>query len=1204
MKKSLLILPIIAMLTLSGCGQTKDADDSHSSDTTQESSSGSESSSSSSSDTSSTTSSATSGGETYTVSVSPSSLTLDVYTDAEADLAGTISPSNSGYTLKWRSTNTSIVNVNQSGHVTALYKSSDTEPEVVYAFIDLNNDNQWNSNEPRGTCQVTVNDSTPDNPYVTDVTIQWSGDKFIYYGEEKTVSANVTGHKGDSDYNHKVTFSTDHPEILDLTEIPTEGTLASKVTVKGVGHGTAKLIATSVGDSSSGNKVTDEVSIEVLKDALRVTGVKSHPEKVAKGSSINPSSVILYVEMSDGSTEERVADGSVICDTSVAATHVQATASILGLEDSATFYVDVYEGHETTYQFINKAYNDNADASLSKFEAIKEANGYEGYGNNRGAQTTSGNKSSAHSKEAIKGINAVALTYSSNNSSGTIKVKVGDTSVGTINVSGTIANHKEDINLASQMDGVVSFEVDNSTGNNSIWVKSISIVCEHTLNGIAVLTKGKTSYNTGETFDLDKFVIVPSYTDGIGDISEAIDHTLLSVSNLDPLSPSDTKVTISDGTYSVDVDITVSDVMPTSLNVNLYSDSSKEHELESYSFGYDEDPLIIEIYYDAKILPTYATNKDVEISVFPTDKVTIDKEYDNITFFNINTVCSYEITFTSAADSSLTTTFTISFFDLLAPVLQEVVVSNIDTSLVKTTQYEGQTFNYSGLSFEGHYTNEGAPISVSGNDIVWATLEAGATPHGTYTDTAGTTVDVYARDGSTEIYTVLPNTLTLSFAGDMTKTTYELSDNWDVSGLTVSGEYASGDAYTGQITLSYNPATPSAMGVGTSNLTITAKAEDNVTTAEKVISVTVTGNTYTNSTGLAQGTYYICDSTNTYYLTGVSSGKGTVGNKASALEFSFTLVDDDTWEIKNGTKYLSIGDGSKTLNLVNEVKTLKIQWDTQAEGTRKIYSSSTSRAMAWYSGHSDIRTYAMSSTTDDFAMMLESNKSVASIYSISGTTNAKLNGTWSTSNITVSGYYEGEVTPKDITSLCDFTFDPATATSDDITSVNVTATLKSNPSITRTQSIDASVNTEATWKVTKTIEVGMEVVIASTNYSTVLAGIITSGSNQIGQAGAFDDTAENQAFVLTVVAGSVSGSFAFKTSSDKYLYWNSGNTLDLTTNVIDKSSWTVTIDENNNNATISNVYDPDRKLQYNAASGQERFCAYTSVQKAVQLYTK
>ena len=146
--------------------------------------------------------------------------------------------------------------------------------------------------------------------------------------------------------------------------------------------------------------------------------------------------------------------------------------------------------------------------------------------------------------------------------------------------------------------------------------------------------------------------------------------------------------------------------------------------------------------------------------------------------------------------------------------------------------------------------------------------------------------------------------------------------------------------------------------------------------------------------------------------------------------------------------------------------------------------------------------------------------------------------------------------------------------------------------------------TESTTKTLKkvtdatTIKNGDVIVIVCESKKMELSGGMTS-STTYGTGVAYSN-APTGAYTLTVVAGSTSGSYAFMTSDGNYLYYTgSSNTLTTTTSVTDKSSWTVSFDANGN-ATIANVGNTARKLQWNASS--PRFACYTSTQTAVQIY--
>ena len=129
------------------------------------------------------------------------------------------------------------------------------------------------------------------------------------------------------------------------------------------------------------------------------------------------------------------------------------------------------------------------------------------------------------------------------------------------------------------------------------------------------------------------------------------------------------------------------------------------------------------------------------------------------------------------------------------------------------------------------------------------------------------------------------------------------------------------------------------------------------------------------------------------------------------------------------------------------------------------------------------------------------------------------------------------------------------------------------------------------WEKATSLSVG-DVVLLAVDNGTVAKELSGFGDGSYGSAVDYVGT-PNGVYPLSIVAGSGEGSFAFKTSSDTYLSWSSGNSLKTDAEVADASSWTIVFD-GDGNATITNVGATDRVLQYNASS--PRFACYTSSQ--------
>lgn len=114
-----------------------------------------------------------------------------------------------------------------------------------------------------------------------------------------------------------------------------------------------------------------------------------------------------------------------------------------------------------------------------------------------------------------------------------------------------------------------------------------------------------------------------------------------------------------------------------------------------------------------------------------------------------------------------------------------------------------------------------------------------------------------------------------------------------------------------------------------------------------------------------------------------------------------------------------------------------------------------------------------------------------------------------------------------------------------------------------------------------------------------LTGISTT-STKYGIGTSYQDSPAGT-YELTVVSGKTAGSFAFKTNSNTYLTWTSGNSLNQNATLSNNTSWDVTFDSNGN-AVIVNVADDSRQIWWN--HGSPRFACYTSTQTAIQLYKR
>lgn len=133
------------------------------------------------------------------------------------------------------------------------------------------------------------------------------------------------------------------------------------------------------------------------------------------------------------------------------------------------------------------------------------------------------------------------------------------------------------------------------------------------------------------------------------------------------------------------------------------------------------------------------------------------------------------------------------------------------------------------------------------------------------------------------------------------------------------------------------------------------------------------------------------------------------------------------------------------------------------------------------------------------------------------------------------------------------------------------------------------------------ISVGDQVVFVCEDASKEMTSISTT-STKYGIGTAYTTTPAGT-FAFDVVAGYSTGTVAFKNGSN-YLYWTSGNSLNVNGTLSINTSWKVTID-NSGNATIKNASDNSRQIVWN--SGSPRFATYSSPSigssyYAIQLY--
>ena len=220
------------------------------------------------------------------------------------------------------------------------------------------------------------------------------------------------------------------------------------------------------------------------------------------------------------------------------------------------------------------------------------------------------------------------------------------------------------------------------------------------------------------------------------------------------------------------------------------------------------------------------------------DTSVISVESDGKTFTSSSSVGTTTLTIASVADNTKTTTLEVKLYDASIPVLQSVTVSGTP---LKATQYVGQTFDWTDLTFTPVYSPVKEPVeSITGADIDWNDLVAGKNPTGSYTGDNDVSVTVTVTSVTVEadgVYAVY-------VSGDMSTKTYDENASWNYAGLVVKVTYKSDHEtqVTPKSAITWSAsATPKQLGVGTSkSVNVTATVDEVLSAAYPVSGITVT----------------------------------------------------------------------------------------------------------------------------------------------------------------------------------------------------------------------------------------------------------------------------------------------------------------------------------------------------------------------------
>ncbi len=269
------------------------------------------------------------------------------------------------------------------------------------------------------------------------------------------------------------------------------------------------------------------------------------------------------------------------------------------------------------------------------------------------------------------------------------------------------------------------------------------------------------------------------------------------------------------------------------------------------------------------------------------------------------------LTIASVDNPSKTATISITTIDASVPVLQSVTVSGTPS---KATQYVGQTFDWTGLTFTPVYSPVKSPVeSITGANITWNALVAGQNPTGTYTGDNSVSVTVAVTSVSVEadgVYSV-------HVSGDMSVKTYDEDASWNYSGLVVKvtkkSDHNTQVDPTSSITWSAS-STPKQLGVGSGkSVNVTATVDGVQSAAYTVSGITVTehqADKYGEFTGsIEAGQYVIVGASTSNAMKNVVSNDRLTFDEVTIAQG--IIEDPDSaliWDIQpvTGTNYWTI----------------------------------------------------------------------------------------------------------------------------------------------------------------------------------------------------------------------------------------------------------------------------------------------------------
>ncbi len=309
--------------------------------------------------------------------------------------------------------------------------------------------------------------------------------------------------------------------------------------------------------------------------------------------------------------------------------------------------------------------------------------------------------------------------------------------------------------------------------------------CEASLESISVRTKpNKTTYTVGESFSSDGLTLNLHYSDGTTQVATSG----FTCSKPDMSTAGEKMVTVSYKCYMTSFTIQVNEKPSVTLSsISIRTNPSKM----TYTVGesFNSSGLTLNAYYSdgsSKVITSGFTCSKPDMSTAGSKKVTVTYQ---------GKTASFNITVKEATPS--------------------VTVSSISirTNPSKTTYTVGESFNSSGLTLNVYYS-DGTSKSVT----------SGFTCSKPDMSTAGTKKVTVTYKGKTASFNITvkakPATLSsISIKTNPSKTTYNIGESFNSSGLTLTAKYSDGTSKT--VTSGFTCSKPDMSTAGTKTVTVT-----------------------------------------------------------------------------------------------------------------------------------------------------------------------------------------------------------------------------------------------------------------------------------------------------------------------------------------------------------------------------------------------